>query len=118
MIVRAKKMALMPGMLTPQQRRATAKARPEFDDLFLTGMIHHSQWRADDGDYLFYHPAGGGAGRRSFQLRDRRTRIPIGPDPHYVRLMFREKTFREETMTPSAPSLLRVWGRAYFLFAV
>jgi uncharacterized protein (DUF305 family) len=35
-------MALMPGMLTPQQMEALRKARgQEFDHLFLTGMIQH-----------------------------------------------------------------------------
>src|SRR6266851_8676437 len=36
------KMALMPGMLTPEQMEALRKAKgAEFDDLFLTGMIQH-----------------------------------------------------------------------------
>ena len=35
-------MALMPGMLTPEQMAALRKARgEEFDRLFLTGMIQH-----------------------------------------------------------------------------
>jgi uncharacterized protein (DUF305 family) len=35
-------MALMPGMLTPQQMEALQKAKgPEFDRLFLVGMIQH-----------------------------------------------------------------------------
>jgi len=35
-------MALMPGMLTPEQMAALRKARgAEFDNLFLTGMIQH-----------------------------------------------------------------------------
>ncbi len=35
-------MALMPGMLTPEQMDALRKARgPAFDHLFLTGMIQH-----------------------------------------------------------------------------
>ena len=35
-------MPLMPGMLTPQQMKALAKASgPAFDRLFLTGMIQH-----------------------------------------------------------------------------
>ncbi len=35
-------MALMPGMLTPEQMEALRKARgSEFDHLFLTGMIQH-----------------------------------------------------------------------------
>jgi len=35
-------MPLMPGMLTPQQMAALAKAKgPKFDHLFLTGMIQH-----------------------------------------------------------------------------
>jgi uncharacterized protein (DUF305 family) len=37
-------MALMPGMLTPEQMEALRKARgPEFDHLFLTGMIQHHE---------------------------------------------------------------------------
>jgi len=39
-----KPMALMPGMLTPQQMDALRRARnAEFDRLFLTGMIQHHQ---------------------------------------------------------------------------
>jgi uncharacterized protein (DUF305 family) len=35
-------MPMMPGMLTPQQMAALAKASgPTFDHLFLTGMIQH-----------------------------------------------------------------------------
>jgi uncharacterized protein (DUF305 family) len=35
-------MALMPGMLTPEQMEALRKAKgDEFDRLFLTGMIQH-----------------------------------------------------------------------------
>ena len=35
-------MALMPGMLAPQQMEALRKAKgAEFDHLFLTGMIQH-----------------------------------------------------------------------------
>jgi uncharacterized protein (DUF305 family) len=35
-------MALMPGMLTPEQMEALRKAKgAEFDLLFLTGMIQH-----------------------------------------------------------------------------
>jgi uncharacterized protein (DUF305 family) len=37
-------MALMPGMLTPEQMDALRKAKgAEFDRLFLTGMIQHHQ---------------------------------------------------------------------------
>lgn len=37
-------MALMPGMLSPQQMEALRKAKgPEFDRLFLLGMIQHHQ---------------------------------------------------------------------------
>ncbi|MFI5107158.1 MAG: DUF305 domain-containing protein, partial [Terriglobales bacterium] len=37
-------MALMPGMLTPEQMEALRKAKDaEFDQLFLTGMIQHHQ---------------------------------------------------------------------------
>jgi uncharacterized protein (DUF305 family) len=36
------KMALMPGMLTPEQMEALRKAKgAEFDHLFLAGMIQH-----------------------------------------------------------------------------
>jgi uncharacterized protein (DUF305 family) len=37
-------MALMPGMLTPEQMEALRNAKgPEFDHLFLTGMIQHHE---------------------------------------------------------------------------
>ncbi len=42
MDMNGKPMALMPGMLTPEQMDALRKARgAEFDRLFLTGMIQH-----------------------------------------------------------------------------
>jgi uncharacterized protein (DUF305 family) len=40
----AQRMALMPGMLTPEQMEALRKAKgAEFDQLFLTGMIQHHE---------------------------------------------------------------------------
>jgi len=37
-------MALMPGMLTPEQMEALGKAKAaDFDHLFLTGMIQHHE---------------------------------------------------------------------------
>ena len=45
---------LMPGMLTDEQMAALDKARgPEFDRLFLTGMIRHHQGAIDMVDELF-----------------------------------------------------------------
>ena len=46
-------MALMPGMLTPAQMQALAAATgPEFDRLFLEGMIQHHQGALDMVDVL------------------------------------------------------------------
>jgi uncharacterized protein (DUF305 family) len=53
-------MPRMPGMLTPQQMDALAKASgPEFDHLFLTGMIQHHTGALTMVDQLF-NTAGAG----------------------------------------------------------
>ena len=45
---------LMPGMLTDEEMAALDKARgPEFDRLFLVGMIKHHQGAIDMVDELF-----------------------------------------------------------------
>ena len=45
---------LMPGMMTDEQMAALEKARgPEFDQLFLEGMIRHHQGAIDMVDALF-----------------------------------------------------------------
>jgi uncharacterized protein (DUF305 family) len=51
---------LMPGMLTPQQMDALAKARgAKFDRLFLTGMIQHHGGALTMVDDLFSTPGAG-----------------------------------------------------------
>ena len=51
---------LMPGMLTPQQMSALAKARgAQFDHLFLTGMIQHHGGALTMVDGLFNTPGAG-----------------------------------------------------------
>lgn len=51
---------LMPGMLTDDEMAALDKARgPEFDRLFLTGMIKHHQGAIDMVDVLFKSFGGG-----------------------------------------------------------
>ena len=51
---------LMPGMLTPQQMSALAKARgPQFDHLFLTGMIQHHGGALTMVEDLFNTPGAG-----------------------------------------------------------
>jgi uncharacterized protein (DUF305 family) len=53
-------MPLMPGMLTPQQMQALAKAKgPEFDRLFLTGMIQHHTGALIMVEELFDVPGAG-----------------------------------------------------------
>jgi uncharacterized protein (DUF305 family) len=53
---------LMPGMLTADQMAQLAKARgPEFDRLFLEGMIHHHEGALTMVDALFHTPGGGQA---------------------------------------------------------
>jgi uncharacterized protein (DUF305 family) len=53
-------MALMPGMLTPQQMKALAKATgPAFDKLFLTGMIRHHKGALTMVQDLFDTPGAG-----------------------------------------------------------
>jgi uncharacterized protein (DUF305 family) len=51
---------LMPGMLTDEEMAALDKARgPEFDRLFLVGMIKHHQGAVDMVDVLFKSYGGG-----------------------------------------------------------
>jgi uncharacterized protein (DUF305 family) len=51
---------LMPGMLTPQQMSALAKAKgAQFDHLFLTGMIQHHGGALTMVEGLFYTPGAG-----------------------------------------------------------
>jgi uncharacterized protein (DUF305 family) len=51
---------LMPGMLTPQQMTALAKARgAQFDHLFLTGMIQHHGGALTMVEELFKTPGAG-----------------------------------------------------------
>lgn len=53
-------MPMMPGMLTPEQMKALAKASgPTFDRLFLTGMIQHHKGALTMVDELFATPAAG-----------------------------------------------------------
>ena len=53
-------MPLMPGMLTPQQMEGLAKAKgPEFDRLFLTGMIQHHNGALIMVEELFDTPGAG-----------------------------------------------------------
>ena len=53
-------MPAMPGMLTPQQMEALAKATgPEFDHLFLTGMVQHHTGALIMVKQLFATPAAG-----------------------------------------------------------
>jgi uncharacterized protein (DUF305 family) len=51
---------LMPGMLTPEQMKALAKATgPAFDHLFLTGMIQHHGGALTMVEDLFNVPGAG-----------------------------------------------------------
>lgn len=51
---------VMPGMLSPRQMRELAAARgPEFDRLFLEGMIRHHQGALDMVDGLMANPGAG-----------------------------------------------------------
>jgi uncharacterized protein (DUF305 family) len=53
-------MPAMPGMLTPQQMDALGKATgPEFDHLFLTGMIQHHTGALTMVRQLFDTPGAG-----------------------------------------------------------
>jgi uncharacterized protein (DUF305 family) len=53
-------MPMMPGMLTPQQMETLAKAKgPEFDRLFLTGMIQHHNGALIMVEELFDIPGAG-----------------------------------------------------------
>jgi len=54
------KMPMMPGMLTPQQMTALRSATgPEFDHLFLTGMIQHHTGALTMVVQLFQNPGAG-----------------------------------------------------------
>ena len=53
-------MPMMPGMLTPAQMKALAAATgPEFDHLFLTGMIQHHTGALTMVKDLFKSPGAG-----------------------------------------------------------
>ena len=53
-------MPMMPGMLTPEQMKALAKASgPTFDRLFLTGMIQHHNGALIMVEQLFANPGAG-----------------------------------------------------------
>ena len=53
-------MPMMPGMLTPKQMEALRKASgPEFDHLFLTGMIQHHSGALQMVKDLFANPGAG-----------------------------------------------------------
>ncbi len=53
-------MPLMPGMLTPAQMDSLRKASgPQFDRLFLTGMIQHHTGALTMVDQLFKSPGAG-----------------------------------------------------------
>src|SRR5580698_4717419 len=53
-------MPMMPGMLTPRQMEALRKASgPEFDQLFLTGMIQHHTGALNMVKDLFQTPGAG-----------------------------------------------------------
>ncbi len=57
-------MPMMPGMLTPQQMKDLAKAKgPNFDHLFLTGMIQHHTGALIMVNDLFATPAAGQDGQ-------------------------------------------------------
>lgn len=57
-------MPMMPGMLTPEQMKALAKASgPAFDHLFLTGMIQHHTGALVMVEDLFATPAAGQDGQ-------------------------------------------------------
>jgi uncharacterized protein (DUF305 family) len=65
---------LMPGMLSDEEMDALDKSRgPEFDRLFLEGMIRHHQGAIDMVDVLF--KAYGGAQDEFVFVRQRRTPI-------------------------------------------
>jgi uncharacterized protein (DUF305 family) len=58
-----KPMPLMPGMLSPEQMEALRKAKgPEFDHLFLTGMIQHHKGALTMVEELFNTAGAGQAG--------------------------------------------------------
>jgi uncharacterized protein (DUF305 family) len=58
---------LMPGMLTPEQMKQLDAARgPDFDRLFLTGMIQHHQGAITMVNQLFGSP---GAGQELYVFR-------------------------------------------------
>jgi hypothetical protein len=63
---------LMPGMLTDEEMAALDRARgPEFDRLFLLGMIKHHQG-ADRHGGRALQVVRRGAGRNGLQVRQRR----------------------------------------------
>jgi len=77
-------MALMPGMLTPEQMDALRKSKgPEFDHLFLTGMIQHHNGALIMVKDLFRHRRRG-TGCRPLQLRHRCRQYPARRNQNYA----------------------------------
>ena len=71
---------LMPGMLTPEEMAALDKARgPEWDRLFLAGMIKHHEGALSDGRRSL-RGIRRAPGRRDVQVRVRRLRRPDDRD--------------------------------------
>jgi len=107
-------MALMPGMLTPEQMEALRKANgAEFDNLFLTGMIQHHNGALTMVKDLF-DTAGAG---QDAELFDFATDVDSGQRAE-IRIMqgMLEKQAPEEKNEPSAQlCFLRGRGRDDFI---
>ena len=107
-------MALMPGMLTPEQMEALRKANgAEFDNLFLTGMIQHHNGALTMVKDLF-DTAGAG---QDAELFDFATDVDSGQRAE-IRIMqgMLEKHAPEEKNEPSAQlCFLRGRGRDDFV---
>ena len=71
---------LMPGMLTDEEMAALDRARgPEFDRLFLNGMIRHHQGAIDMVDVLF-ESYGAAQDETVFRFAIRRLRRSVDRD--------------------------------------
>ena len=92
-------MPMMPGMLTPEQMKALAAATgPEFDHLFLTGMIQHHTGALTMVKELV-RDAGSRPGSPAIRFRKRRRQHPAGGDRHHAAHAKGETMIAETNLT-------------------
>ena len=109
-------MALMPGMLTPEQMDALRKAKgAEFDRLFLTGMIQHHNGALIMVKDLF-DTAGAGQDADSVRLRHRCGQHATRRDQNHASHVAERNLQRRNNESSAQSSFSRRGGRVCFIF--